>query len=207
MKAGEPMIGVNILERGTLSGTTTDLDGNYQIEATSENAILIFSYTGYLAQEIPIDGKSRIDIVLEEDVAQLNEVVVVGYGSQRKGSVTGAVASINTEEITSIPVPSFTEAMQGRMPGVQVTNNGGPGTDPIVRIRGIGSISFASNPLYVVDGYPVGGLNDFDNNDIASITVLKDASAAAIYGSRAANGVVIVTTKRGEEGNDLQSQL
>jgi len=130
--------------------------------------------------------------------------VVIGYGTQKKESVTGAVSTVSSEDISALPVVSFTEALQGRVAGIQVTNSGGPGVDPIVQIRGIGSISFASSPLYVVDGYPVGGLGDFDNNDIENISVLKDASSAAIYGSRAANGVVLVTTKRGRPTGDIE---
>lgn len=200
---GNPLIGANVLIKGTSTGTVTDLDGNYEINAP-DDATLVFSYTGYEPLEVPLDGRSVIDVILEADSEVLGEVVVVGYGQQRKGAVTGSVASINSEEITALPVPNLTEAFQGRLPGVQVINNGGPGTAPIVRIRGIGSISFASNPLYVVDGYPVGGLNDFDNNDIESISVLKDASAAAIYGSRAANGVVLITTKTGQATDGLR---
>ncbi len=200
---GNPLIGANVLVKGTSTGTVTDLEGNYEIDAP-EGSILVFSYTGYLNREVPIGTQSVIDVTLETDAEVLGEVVVVGYGQQRKGAVTGSVASISSEEITALPVPNLTEAFQGRLPGVQVINNGGPGTAPIVRIRGIGSISFAANPLYVVDGYPVGGLNDFDNNDIESISVLKDASAAAIYGSRAANGVVLITTKKGKSTDGLR---
>ncbi|MEM9887168.1 MAG: TonB-dependent receptor [Bacteroidota bacterium] len=200
---GTPLIGANVVVKGTTTGTVTDLDGNYEINAPTD-AILVYSYTGYISVEVPASGQSVIDVSLENDTELLGEVVVVGYGQQRRGAVTGSVASIDNEELTALPVPNLAEAFQGRLPGVQVINNGGPGTAPIVRIRGIGSISFASNPLYVVDGYPVGGLNDFDNNDIASISVLKDASAAAIYGSRAANGVVLITTKKGQATDGLR---
>ncbi|MEM1327022.1 MAG: TonB-dependent receptor [Bacteroidota bacterium] len=200
---GNPLIGANVIVKGTSTGTVTDLDGNYEINAP-DDATLIFSYTGFVSKEVEVSGLSTVDVVLESDTEVLGEVVVVGYGQQRKGAVTGSVASISSEEITALPVPNLTEAFQGRLPGVQVINNGGPGEAPIVRIRGIGSISFAPNPLYVVDGYPVGGLNDFDNNDIESISVLKDASAAAIYGSRAANGVVLVTTKKGRASDGLR---
>lgn len=193
---GIPLIGVNIQKKGSNVGAITDIDGTYTISASSGDT-LTFSYIGYRTQDIPVSGRSVLAVILENDLTALDEVIVIGYGSQKKGSVTGAVSSISSDVITALPVASFAEAIQGRLPGVLVTNNGGPGEDPVVRIRGIGSISFASNPLYVVDGFPVGGLGDFDNNDIESISVLKDASAAAIYGSRAANGVILVTTKRG----------
>ncbi|MGS2737881.1 SusC/RagA family TonB-linked outer membrane protein [Sinomicrobium pectinilyticum] len=195
-KSGTPLPGASVVVKGTTTGTETDFDGNYSIEVPSD-ATLVFSYLGFTTVEEPVNGTSSVDVSLEESASQLEQVVVIGYGNQKKGAVTGAVSSISSEEVTALPAPSFTEAMQGRMPGVQVTNNGAPGTDPIVRIRGIGSVSFPADPLYVVDGYPAGSLKDFDNNDIASISVLKDASAAAIYGSRAANGVVLITTKKG----------
>ncbi len=199
---GLPLAGANVLVKGTTNGTQTDFDGNYSISANND-AILVFSYIGFLAKEVAVNGQNDIDVQLAEDTAELDEVVVIGYGTQKKESVTGAVSTVSSEDISALPVVSFTEALQGRVAGIQVTNSGGPGTDPIVQIRGIGSISFASNPLYVVDGYPVGGLGDFDNNDIENISVLKDASAAAIYGSRAANGVVLVTTKRGRPTGDI----
>ena len=200
---GVPLPGASVVIKGTTNGTQTDFDGNYSIN-TDGNATLVISYIGFVTKEVAVAGKSVINVQLATDTSNLDEVVVVGYGSQRKEAVTGAVSTISSDVITATPVPSFTEAMQGRLPGVTVTNNGGPGVDPIVRIRGIGSISFASNPLYVVDGYPVGGLNDFDNNDIESISVLKDASSAAIYGSRASNGVVLVTTKKGRPNQKLE---
>lgn len=201
--ANEPLIGVNILKKGSSGGTITDVDGSYQINASSSDT-LVFSYIGYRSEEVPVAGRSVVDMVLLSAQNALDEVIIVGYGTQKQGSVTGAVSSINSDVITALPVSNFAEAIQGRLPGVLVTNTGGPGRDPIVRIRGIGSITFASNPLYVVDGFPVGGLGDFDNYDIESISVLKDASAAAIYGSRAANGVIIVTTKRGQQSDGLR---
>ncbi len=202
-KRGVPLPGVNVLVKGTSKGVSTDFDGNYLIK-TEGNSVLIFSYLGFQPKEIAINNQTRIDVQLVEDASELEEILVVGYGTQSKAKVTGAVSTVASEEITALPVASFTDAIQGRVPGVQVTNFGAPGTSPIVRIRGIGSISFASNPLYVVDGYPVGGLLDFDNNDIESISILKDASATAIYGSRASNGVVIVTTKRGRINEGLK---
>jgi len=202
--SGNPLTGATVRVKGQTTGTLTNDEGRYELTIDDGNQTLIISYIGYITREIPVNSRNQIDVTLEEDVSSLEEVVVVGYGQQKKGSVTGAVASVGVEEITSLPVPSFAEAIQGRLPGVLVTSDGGPGVSPIVRIRGIGSISFASDPLYVVDGYPIGGLNDFDNYDIESISVLKDASAAAIYGSRAANGVVLVTTKRGQASERLR---
>ena len=132
-----------------------------------------------------------------DDVKSISEVVVVGYGTQKRASVTGAISSVSAQEVTQLPVPSVEQAIQGRVPGVTVVSNGSPGETPIVRIRGIGSINYAANPLYVIDGFPTSDLNNFDTRDIESVDVLKDASSAAIYGSRAANGVIIVTTKKG----------
>lgn len=204
-ESGTPLSGASVVVLGTTNGTEADFDGKYAISNVPSNGTLVFSYIGFVRQQVPVNGRTTINVVLSEDLQALDEVVIVGYGSQRKESVTGAVETVTAKDITALPVVSFAEALQGRVAGISVTNSGGPGTDPIVRIRGIGSISFASNPLYVIDGYPVGGLGDFDNNDIESISVLKDASAAAIYGSRAANGVVLVTTKRGRStGGDVK---
>lgn len=197
---GLPLPGASVLVKGTTNGTQTDFNGNYSISADA-NATLVISYIGFLAKEVAVDGQTNINVQLAEDTAQLDEVVIIGYGTQKKEAVTGAVSTISSDDIVALPVVSFAEALQGRVSGIQVTSSGGPGTSPIVQIRGISSISYASDPLYVVDGYPVGGLNDFDNNDIESISVLKDASSTAIYGSRATNGVVIVSTKRGRPTN------
>ncbi len=203
-QTGAPLPGASIQVAGTSNGTQTDFDGNYSLSNVPSNATLVFSYIGFVTQRINVNDRATINLVMDEDLQALDEVVIIGYGSQRKESVTGAVSTVTAKDIAALPVVSFAEALQGRIAGIQVTNSGGPGTDPIVRIRGIGSISFASSPLYVVDGYPVGGLGDFDNNDIESISVLKDASAAAIYGSRAANGVVLVTTKKGRVSDEVE---
>lgn len=196
-KNGQGIPGVSVIVKGTNRGTTTSVSGDFTINAAS-NAVLVFSFVGYATQEVAISGRSRISITLSDDVKALSEVVVVGYGTQKRASVTGAISSVSAQEITQLPVPSVEQAIQGRVPGVSVISNGSPGESPIVRIRGIGSISYASNPLYVIDGYPTGDLNNFDTRDIESVDVLKDASSAAIYGSRAANGVIIITTKRGK---------
>lgn len=195
-EAGKSMPGVNVLVKGTTIGTSTDTDGNYSIEVESSNAVLVFSFIGYLTQEIPVGNQTIINVSLVPDVETLSEVVVVGYGTQARASVTGAISSVSAEEISQQPVVNVGQALQGRVAGVTVTNNGAPGEAPIVRIRGIGTINNA-NPLFVVDGFPTSDLNSFNPKDVASVEVLKDASAAAIYGSRASNGVVIITTKSG----------
>ncbi|MBK8636467.1 MAG: TonB-dependent receptor [Saprospiraceae bacterium] len=197
---GDPMIGVTVLVKNSSNGTVTDIDGKYSIGNTSASDVLIFSFIGYTTIEESIAGRNSINIVLAEDAEALEEVVVVGYGTQKRTSITGAVSSVQSKDIKALPVGSVTQAIQGRVPGVSITNGGSPGSDPRVRIRGIGSISIGSDPLYVVDGVPQGALNNIDPKDIESIEVLKDAASAAIYGSRAANGVVLITTKTGKAG-------
>lgn len=196
---GEPLIGVNILVKGTSSGTVSDFDGNYSLDAPSD-ATIVYSYTGYKTQEIAVDGRSTIDVVLGADVAVLDDVVVIGYGVVRKSDLTGSVASLDGDDISSLVVGNPTSALQGKLSGVQVENNGGqPGGDANVFVRGVSSLT-NSFPLYVIDGTFAENMNFINPKDIESIEVLKDASAAAIYGSRAANGVVIIQTKRGSDG-------
>lgn len=159
-------------------------------------------------QEISVDGRNTIDVSLSTNAEIIDEIVVVGYGSQRREAVTGAVSSIDAEEVSALTVSNLGEAIQGRLAGVQVTSGGSPGAAPLIQVRGIGSISFGSGPLYVVDGVPgAGGLNQFDSRDIASINVLKDASATAVYGSRASNGVIIIETKKGSNTDGLKLSL
>ena len=203
---GVPLPGASIVEKGTTNGTQSDFDGNFAITGDSP-VTLVVSYIGFTSQEVQTNGRTTINVQLEVDENQLDEVVIVGYGSQKKESVTGAVTTVQADVVTALPVVNFAESIQGRVPGVQVTNFGGPGVAPIVRIRGEGSVSFGSSPLYVIDGFPAGGLNDIDNNDIESISVLRDASASAIYGSRATNGVVLVTTKKGGYGKKTEISL
>ena len=195
-----PLPSVNIIIKGTNTGVSTDADGRFTITVPDEDAVLVFSFIGYLSQEVRVGSQTTINIAMTPDISTLSEIVVVGYGTQKRSSVTGAVSSVDSEEITALAVPSVQSALQGRVAGVNVTNNGSPGSTPIVRIRGIGSITGSSDPLYVVDGLPTGGLNSFDPRDIESVEVLKDAAAAAIYGSRAANGVILITTKKGAAG-------
>lgn len=193
---GESLIGVSVVVKGSSAGTVTDLNGNFTVQTSQSNPILIISYVGYATKEI-VATTGKMQIVLVETNKELEEVVVVGYGTQRKKDLTGSVAVIKSDELTSLPVPSISDAMQGRAAGVQVISNGAPGSDAIFRIRGTGTIN-NSNPLVVIDGIPVnGGLNQLNMDDVESLQILKDASATAIYGSRGANGVVIVTTKRG----------
>ncbi|WNH11194.1 TonB-dependent receptor [Thalassobellus suaedae] len=221
-----PLPGVNILVKGSSIGTQTDFDGNYEIEVQDENTILVFSFLGFLTQEITVSKSSTINIILKEDVAKLNEIVVVGYGSQRQKDLTGAVSSMKSENFNKGPQLSAQQAMQGKMAGVVIAQNSGkPGGSNTVRVRGGTSITGVNDPLYVIDGVPISttagvssanirsnGTDFFDQeptnplmtinpNDIESITVLKDASSTAIYGSRGANGVIVITTKKGSSGN------
>lgn len=196
-KANEPLIGVAVNIKNTSQGSITDIEGNYSIQVNTENAVLVFSYIGYEKQEIRVDARNVIDVVMHEASIALDQVVVVGYGTSKRGDVTGSISSIDAAEIKKVPVVNVGQAMQGRMSGVQVTNNDGtPGAGAQILIRGVGSFG-DNSPLYVVDGYPGASISNLNPSDIQSIDVLKDASAAAIYGSRAANGVVIITTKRG----------
>ncbi len=201
-EAGEALPGVNVVEKGTARGATTDKNGKYSL-SVSRQATLVFSYIGYTRQEVAVGNRSIIDLKLVSDPQALSEVVVVGYGTQKKSSLTGAVSSVTPKDLRALPVVSPVQALQGRVPGVSVTNNSSPGAEPVVRIRGVGSISLNPNPLYVIDGVPAGGLNNIDPKDIESLEVLKDAASAAIYGSRAANGVVLITTKRGATNGKL----
>lgn len=192
--------GATVIQKGTLNGTTTDVEGKYSLDLLADNDTLRFSYIGYKTLTIPINGRSVIDIQLAPDLQDLEEVVVIGYGTQKKKVVTGSIATVSSKEITKLPVLRAEQAMQGRTAGVQVTQmSGQPGEAPTVRIRGAGTTGFA-DPLYIVDGMAVGSIDYLNPGDIESMDVLKDAASAAIYGARAANGVVLITTKKGQEG-------
>ena len=206
---GEPLIGVNVVVKGTTIGSMTDMDGRYVLENVPSNAIVEFSYIGYLQQSINVGNKSSLDITLAEDTQKLDEVVVVGYGSFKKSDLTGAISQIKGEEISALPLRSASDALQGKVAGVTITaNSGSPGSLGDVRIRGVGTLSqYGNNPLYVVDGMPQSDIGWLNPRDIENIEVLKDASAQAIYGSRAANGVVLVTTKRGASGDSYRSNI
>lgn len=199
---GNPIPGVSVRVKKSQTGIITDANGSFNLKASADD-VLTFSSVGFISQDVKVGNRSVINVVLTTNISALEEVVVMGYGTQKRSSVTAAVASVGVKELTALPVPSVEGALQGRVSGVQVTSNGSPGVAPVVRIRGVGSINYAANPLYVVDGYPVGSLNDLDMKDVESLEVLKDASAAAIYGSRAANGVVLITTKKGSKDSKL----
>ncbi|WP_299799404.1 TonB-dependent receptor [uncultured Maribacter sp.] len=212
---GQPLPGVNVLIKGSTVGTQSDFDGNYTIDI-ADGTTLVFSYIGMLSKEVSIDNRTTVNVVLQEDVASLDEVVVVAYGTSTKESLTGSVSVVKSEELEQIPVSTFEQTLRGSTAGLQASAvDGAPGGNTQVRIRGIGSISASSEPLYVIDGIPVqnGSIGTIDNggsstnvmasinpNDIASISVLKDAASTAIYGSRGANGVILITTKSGKSG-------
>ena len=199
---GSGIPGVNITEKGTTNGTVTDTDGKYKLSVTGSGSTLVFSFLGYVSQEKQVGTITQLDIVLLPDSKALSEVVVVGYGTQRRSDVTGAISQISSEKVKAVPVVSAEQVLQGQAAGVDVVAAGNaPGSGMTVRVRGQRSIQAGNDPLYVVDGIPFdGGLNQISPNDIQSIEVLKDASSAAIYGSRGANGVVLITTKRGSAG-------
>ena len=201
---GEPLIGATVRVKGASSGSVTDIDGNFQIDAASD-ATLVVSYVGYKDREIAVRGRAVIEkIQMESDSQMLDQVVVVGYGTQKKADLTGSVSIVNAEELKRVSNSNISTMLEGKVAGVQITSDGQPGADPAVRIRGIGSFG-STAPLYVVDGVPMGTtIRDFSPNDIETIQVLKDASAGAIYGSRAANGVVIITTKGGKKDQPLK---
>jgi TonB-dependent starch-binding outer membrane protein SusC len=202
----QPIVGATIQEKGTSNATSTGSDGSFAITVPG-GATLLVTFVGYTAQEIPLNGRSSISVSMLPAAGSMNEVVVVGYGTQRRANVTSAISSIDSKTLNELAVPNLSQALQGRMAGVSVVNNGTPGSQPIVRIRGISSITFSSDPLYVVDGIPTGDISSFDMRDIESVDVLKDASAAAIYGSRATNGVIIITTKKGRRDGKLHVGL
>lgn len=198
-EANIPLAGASVVEMGTSNGVSTDFDGKFSINVSGRDAVLLISYIGYEPMEVDVNGRSTISIALKEDAAALDEVVLVGYGSVRKSEITGAIASVSAEEIQERPVADVGNALQGRASGVVATSSGSsPGDGVTIRIRGRRSLTASNDPLYVVDGIPYeGNINDINPGDIKSVEVLKDASATAIYGSRGANGVILVTTARG----------
>ena len=201
---GEALIGATVRVKGAQSGVVTDFDGNFTIDATA-NATLLVSYVGYKDREIAVRGRAILNqIQLESDAMMLDQVVVVGYGVQKKADLTGSVSIVNADELKRVSHSNVSSMLEGKVAGVSITTDGQPGADPTVRIRGIGSFG-STAPLYVIDGVPMGtSIRDFSPNDIETIQVLKDASAGAIYGSRAANGVVIITTKGGKKDQPLK---
>jgi TonB-linked SusC/RagA family outer membrane protein len=206
-ESGQGLPGVSIVVKGTQRGTTTTQDGAYSLSVPNGNATLVFSFVGYVSQEIPVNNRTQIDLSLSTDTKALNEIVVVGYGTQKKRDLTGAISSISSREISETPASNVLYNAQGRLAGVDIVrSNGNPGSAPVIRIRGNRSINASNNPLYVIDGIPTDvSINDFNPNDIESMEVLKDASAVAIYGSRGANGVILITTKKGQAGKAVIS--
>lgn len=200
-KTGETVIGASVVEKGnTGNGTITDIDGNYTLTLPA-NASIVFSFVGYKTHEEPVKGQQTINVVMEDDSQALEEVVVIGYGTVQKKDLTGSVSSVSAKQLESIPVSNASEALQGKMAGVQITTTeGSPDADVKIRVRGGGSLSQDNSPLYIVDGFPVASISDIAPTDIQSVDVLKDASSTAIYGARGANGVIIITTKSGAEG-------
>lgn len=205
---GEPVAGVTVAEKNTQNAVTTDENGAFVINVGNDNGILVFSSVGYESQELSIAGLTALNVILKTTNKALGEVVVVGYGTQKRKDLTGSVSSVNTDDLKSLPVPSIGEALQGRAAGMQIISSGVPGSNVIFRIRGTGTIN-NSDPLIVVDGIPTDiPLNTISPDDIASVEILKDASAAAIYGARGANGVVIITTRRGSSArNNLEFKM
>ena len=201
-KTGESVIGASVVVKGTTNGTITDFDGKFTLQNVPDNGTIQVSFVGYKTVDIQVKGQSTVKIILEEDTETLDEVVVVGYGVQKKSDVTGAMARVGSEELNTRPVNNAFEALQGKAAGVDITSSERPGTVGSIRIRGNRSISASSDPLYVVDGVPLsaGGIETINPRDIESIDILKDASSTAIYGSRGANGVILITTKRGKAG-------
>lgn len=194
---GAPLPGVNVVIDSTTSGTTTDLDGRYVISLEEGQNVLVFSFVGYKTQRVPVNGRTQVDIQMKEDVAMLDQIVVIGYGQVKKSDLTGAVSSVKSEDLVKVPSVNPMEALQGKVAGVQVNNSSGaPGSSPVVRIRGVGTPG-NPNPIYVVDGVITDDISYLNSADIKSVEVLKDASATAIYGSRGANGVIMITTKLG----------
>jgi len=195
-----PLIGANIIEKGTSNGAVTNIDGEFILNI-NEDTVINISYIGYTSQDIDTKGKETFNIILQENVNILDELVVIGYGTVRRGDVTTAVSTVSTEDIMERPIISAAQAIQGKAAGVQVVQPSGlPGAGMVVRVRGNTSITASNDPLYVVDGVPTDDINFLAPADIESMQILKDASSAAIYGSRASNGVVLITTKQGNAG-------
>jgi TonB-linked SusC/RagA family outer membrane protein len=194
-----PVIGANVIVKGTTNGNITDLDGNAQLQNVPANAVIVVSYIGYVTREISVGNQTSISVTISEDTQALEEVVVVGYGTQQRKDITGSVAVVDTEAIHETPVATFAEALQGRASGVYIQSSGAPGSDTQIRIRGVGTVNNAG-PLIVVDGVSDVPMSSVNPNDIETLQILKDASATAIYGAQGANGVIIVTTKQGDKG-------
>lgn len=205
-KTSSTLIGVSVLVEGSSIGTITDVNGNFSIDVPSPNSVLVFSYVGYTSQKVKVNGQTNLNVILAEDTRNLDEVIVVGYGVQKKSVVTAAISKVTAEDLSQQRPSRIEDVLKGKVSGVQITQSSGqPGSDSKVRIRGIGTIN-NSEPLYIVDGMPVdGGISYLNPVDIQSVEILKDAASAAIYGTRAANGVILVTTKNGSKGKSVVS--
>ena len=198
---GESLIGANVLVKGTTNGAITDFEGKFSLSDVKSSDILVFSYIGCVTQEIKVGNQTQFDVTLNDDSQALEEVVVIGYGTVKRKDLTGSVTSVGADKLAAVPVASATEALTGKMAGVQITTTeGSPDAEMKIRVRGGGSITGDNTPLFIVDGFPVETISDIPASDIEDMTVLKDASSTAIYGSRGANGVILVTTKSGKEG-------
>jgi len=200
-KQGDPLPGVNIKVQGSSNGTITDLDGNFSLTVPNSSSILVFSFIGYQAQSIALDGKVKLEIKMQEDTKNLEEVVVVGYGTQKRSDITGSVTSVSKDRLKQIPVTNITHALEGSTAGIQITQNSTvPGSSATMQVRGVNSINANTSPFIVLDGVPFSGTtNDINPSDIESIEILKDASSVAIYGTRGSNGVILITSKRGSQ--------
>lgn len=198
-----PLIGATVQVKGGQAGAATDLDGNFTL-TVNKNATLVVSYIGYLAQEVKVQGKNQLTIKLVPDSKTLDEVVVVGYGTMKKSDLTGSVSSVSAKDVEGFQTSSIAGALGGQIAGVQITSTDGtPGAGFNISIRGVGTLTGDASPLYIVDGFEVSDIDYLSNSDIESIQVLKDASSSAIYGARAANGVVLITTKSGKSGKPI----
>src|SRR5699024_1772733 len=206
-ESGQVLPGVNIIVKGTTTGTSTDGQGKFELQVPSLQDTLVFSFIGYERQEVPINGRTELSVELQNKAITGEELVVVGYGTQEEADLTGSVSSVKSDELMSRPTPNTEEALSGKVAGVNVTTNSGrPGGRTRIRIRGYGSINASNNPLYVVDGIVLtSGISTINPSNIESIEVLKDASATAIYGTRGSNGVILITTKRGERNESTVS--
>ncbi|WP_339811723.1 TonB-dependent receptor plug domain-containing protein, partial [Zunongwangia profunda] len=201
---GIPLPGAQLKIEGKEIFSVTDFDGNFSLEGVTEGDVFRITYLGFQPKEVQIDSKNVYDVILAQSTDQLDEVVVVGYGTQKKRDLTGAVATLDAEEIEKTPTPNIMQSLQGKVSGVQIVSAGSPGDSPTVRIRGLGTFGSATNVLYVVDGALYDNIDFLNTKDIQSINVLKDASSSAIYGVRAANGVVIIETKSGKKNRKPQ---
>ncbi|RZM08890.1 MAG: SusC/RagA family TonB-linked outer membrane protein, partial [Pedobacter sp.] len=205
-KTGETLIGVSVLIKGTTKGTATDNDGRFSIAVDNNSAVLVVNYLSYIKREVPIGSQTQVNIKLDPDETLLDDVIVVGYGTVKKRDLTGSVVSVKGEDIAKVPTANPLESIQGKVPGVDVTRSSGSASSGVnINIRGTRSISAGNGPLIIVDGVQYSSLQDINANDIASMEILKDASSTAIYGSRGANGVILVTTKKGVSGQAVIS--